>query len=268
VYDHGGDSNAVFLDWIGSAYWYIGDYSKAQKYVKEALLRNAGCDIIADYYMLLFTHEKYKEANNFLDSIGNLTACGHVCDMMRFYYYTSQRDFKKAELYLNKALDAGYTQKYKLDHSYTVYYNYLLKETGRKNEAVSGLNNSIKRFKIQPLKRKYEDIPRAVNRLCIAASYAILGENEKALDYLSQLEKIGLYEYPITLSFPGFDNLRKDPEFKAIVKSLEDKRSAIREKVREMEQRGELHLCFFKFYYNNRITKCLDCSLYVILQST
>jgi hypothetical protein len=58
----------------------------------------------------------------------------------------------------------------------------------------------------------------------------------------SQIEKIGLFEYPITLSFPGFDNLRTDPEFKAIVKRIEDKKAATRAKVREREEKGELLL--------------------------
>ena len=44
-----------------------------------------------------------------------------------------------------------------------LYYNYLLKETGRKNEAITGLNNSIKRYQIQPFKRKYEDPPSAIS---------------------------------------------------------------------------------------------------------
>ncbi len=52
-------------------------------------------------------------------------------------------------------------------------------------------------------------------------------------------EKIGYRKYPCSLrTFPGFDNLRNDPEFKAIVKHLEDKRTADREKTKEMELRG------------------------------
>ena len=70
----------------------------------------------------------------------------------------------------------------------------------------------------------------------------MLGENKKALEYLVQIEKLGLFEYPITLSFPGFDNLRNDPEFKAIVKRIEDKRAANREKLRR-RNKGENYIC-------------------------
>jgi len=89
---------------------------------------------------------------------------------------------------------------------------------------------------------KINGVQLSIVRLKLAASYAMLGENEKALEYLSQLEKFGLFEYPITLTFPGFDNLSNDPEFKAVVKRIEDQRAAVREKVREMEDSGELNL--------------------------
>jgi hypothetical protein len=121
-----------------------------------------------------------------------------------------------------------------------IYFNYLLEATGKKNEAVKGLKNSIKYYEAEILKGY--GINLTINRLKLAASYAMLGENEKALEYLSQLEKFGLFEYPITLAFPGFDNLRNDPRFKAIVKRIEDQRAAVREKVRQMEQSGELNL--------------------------
>jgi tetratricopeptide (TPR) repeat protein len=163
--------------------------------------------------------------------------------MMRFYDHTLRRDFKKAEVYLNESLNAGYTGippwPWNFRH-YDIYYNYLLNETGRKNEALKGLKNSIELYEANMLKVSGWDLK--VTRLKLAASYAILGENKKALDYLSQLEKYGFFEIPITLKFPGFDNLRNDQEFKSIVKRIEDKRIAIREKVREMERRGELHL--------------------------
>jgi tetratricopeptide (TPR) repeat protein len=159
---------------------------------------------------------------------------------MRFYYYTSQREFKKAEGYFNKAMDTGYDPMARQEGYYDVYFNYFLKETGRKNEALKGLKNSIKHYEAVMLKVTGYDL--TIYRLQLAASYAMLGENKKALDYLSQLEKYGFFEYPITLSFPGFDNLRSDPEFKAIVKRIEDQRAATRAKVREMEEKGELHL--------------------------
>jgi tetratricopeptide (TPR) repeat protein len=204
------------------------------------LLEPSWCGIDQYYYNILYIQGNYNEALNFLDSIQNFTTCESACDIMRFYYYTLRRDFTKAEGYSNKALDVASGEFMNAEGSNDIYFNYLFKETRNKNDAIKGLQNSIKYYEVEILKAYGEKL--ITDRLRLAALYAMLGENEKALEYLSQLEKFGLLEYPITLTFPGFDNLRNDPEFKAIVKRIEDQRAATRAKIREMEQSGELHL--------------------------
>jgi TolB-like protein/AraC-like DNA-binding protein/Tfp pilus assembly protein PilF len=244
AYDLGGSSQAAVLMNIGFAYFFFGEYTKALKYIKETLLLEPSwCGINQDYFNILYIQGNCNEALSFLDSIQNFTTCGSACDIMRFYYYTLQRDFKKAGEYSNKALNVTQSAFIHADGYYDIYYNYLLKETGMGNEAIKGLKKSIEYYEADMLKAHVADLTIVIkDRLKTAASFAMLGENEKALKYLSQLEKFGLFEYPITLKFPGFDNLRNDPEFKAIVKRIEDQRAATRAKVREMEQSGELHL--------------------------
>ena len=51
--------------------------------------------LVQDYYILLSVQGKNNEALNFLDSIGNLTPCGHVSDMMRFCHYVSKEILKR-----------------------------------------------------------------------------------------------------------------------------------------------------------------------------
>ncbi len=71
----------------------------------------------------------------------------------------------------------------------------------------------------------------------------VLGDNNKAIGFIKLLEKYGCNDNPFPLmTFPGFNNLRSDPEFKAIVKRIEEKRASLREKVWEMEQRLEISL--------------------------
>ena len=71
----------------------------------------------------------------------------------------------------------------------------------------------------------------------------MIGDYKKAVGYLSELEKLGFFEYPVVLNtFPGFDNLRSDPEFKAILNRIEDKKASLRAQVKEMELRGEIDL--------------------------
>ena len=41
---------------------------------------------------------------------------------------------------------------------------------------------------------------------------------------------------------PFFESLRNDPEFKDIIKAVQEEKAALREQVRQMEERGELNL--------------------------
>jgi TolB-like protein/AraC-like DNA-binding protein/Tfp pilus assembly protein PilF len=241
AHDLGGKSNPATNMNIADAFIFIGDYPKALKYLKETLLMAPSwCGMVQSYCNLLFIQGNYKEGINFLDSIGKFTPCLYACDIMRFYYHASQRDFKSAEGYLNKAFNNGLDSFTWEKGYYDVYFNYLLKETGRESEARAALEKSVKHYEADMQKAYGLELAR--DRLKLAASYAMLGEKEKTLNYLSQLEKFGLFEFPLTLSFPGFDNLRGDTEFKSICKRITDKRAAVREKIREMEERGEIDL--------------------------
>jgi TolB-like protein/Tfp pilus assembly protein PilF len=238
AYDLGGDSWAEINGSIVYVYLYIGDYKKALKYSKKALSLRSECDLINQYDYMFLAQGKYDEALHILDSICSVTACEQNCDFMKFQIYTTQKEFEKAEKNYNKAVEAGYKRSADDD----IYIACLYKETGRKKEAYSILNNSIKRDE-NLLKDNGAILWFNNITLRLAAAYAILDENKKALKYLSEIEKSGLIELPCTIrTFPGFDKLRGDPEFKSILKRIEDKKDILRTQVKEMEQRGELNM--------------------------
>jgi len=64
------------------------------------------------------------------------------------------------------------------------------------------------------------------------------------LHYLSQLEESGFFVgwQDFIMIFPAFKNLWDDPEFKTIITRVQNKKSAIRAQVREMEEQGKLNL--------------------------
>jgi tetratricopeptide (TPR) repeat protein len=180
---------------------------------------------------------KYDEALHILDSTCSVNACEQKCDIMKFYIYTTQKEFRKAETCYNKAVKSGYEPT----GDDSIYLACLLKETGRKKVAYSIINNSIRRDENS---LKDNVVPWKGNlNLRLAAAFAIMDENKKAQGHLSVLEKSGLIEFPFTISaFPGFDNFRNDPEVKSILKRIADKKEALRAKVREMEARGEINM--------------------------
>jgi TolB-like protein/Tfp pilus assembly protein PilF len=238
AFDLGGDSWSEINANIAMVYLQIGDYPKALKYSKNALSLRSECDLINLYDHVFLAQGMYDVALHILDSTCSVNACEQKCDIMKFYIYTTQKEFGNAEKYYKKAINAGYKRSDDDD----IYIAYLYKETGRKHEALSILNNSII-WNENSLKSNGELLGFKFKKLRLSAAYAILDENEKALRYLSEGEKTGLFEFAFTIrTFPGFDKLRGDPEFKSIIKRIEDKKEAIRAQVKEMEKRGEIEL--------------------------
>jgi len=71
-----------------------------------------------------------------------------------------------------------------------------------------------------------------------------LGEKDEALKFLSEAAKFGFewgWQDFIEID-PTFENLRDDPEFKAIVKQVRDEKAAIRAQVQEIMERDEIDL--------------------------
>jgi tetratricopeptide (TPR) repeat protein len=239
-YDAQGGKSAA-LEWNTMIiFGMIGDYEKAQKYTYKALSQRSECEYIYDYNFLLYNQGKYNEALQFLDSVCSVNACEAYCLASKFYIYTIQKDFAKAEQYYNKYLNAGKIGNVN-DTISLVFLASLYKETGRKKEAFSILNEVIRNVEKQL--KHMGGWGYMQTKWLLTAAYAILDKNEKVLQYLSELEKTGFLQGSFNLkTFPGFDNLRNDPEFKAIVKRIEDKNAAIRKEVEEMRQRGEITL--------------------------
>jgi TolB-like protein len=238
AFDLGGDSWAEINQQVAVLFFYIGDYPKVLKYIKNTLSLRSECEYNIQYAYMFLIQGKYNEALHLLDSLCSINACEQKCDIMRFWIYTAQKEFEKAEKYYNRAMNSGYKRTEDDD----IYIAFLYNSTGRKKEASSILNNFIKQDEIS-LKGSLSEWSPYIKNLRLAAAYAILGENRKALSYLMQLEKSGHLEgfYNIN-TFPGFDNLLKDPEFKAIVKRIEDQKASLRSQLKEMELRGAINL--------------------------
>jgi TolB-like protein/Tfp pilus assembly protein PilF len=246
--DLGGASEPEINHSISTIYSYIDYFPKAEKYLKNALSITSSCEISLIYNYIILNEGNYNKAGNFLDSICNVTACQQNCDLMRFYLYTTQKNFEKAEKYYKKALSEGYKNDDKADlyikraDETDLYIGYLYSETGRKKEATTILNKFIQRDKNE-LALNARSWGYSILNLHLAAAYSILGDNKNALFHLNEVAKGDPYEWPFKVkTFPGFDKLRNNPEFISVLKHIEDKKADIRTQVREMEQRKEITL--------------------------
>jgi len=78
----------------------------------------------------------------------------------------------------------------------------------------------------------------------MASVQSQLENKEEALQYLSKAVEFGLKNgsHDLLVIDPTFENLRDDPEFKALVKRAQDEKAAIRAQIKKMEERGEIDL--------------------------
>lgn len=237
AYDVGGYAWPEIHDNISLLFSSIGDYSKAFKYMHNSLSMTSSCSYIRKSFYILLSEGKYDEAPAFIDSIGRITPCEQICDIMRFYLYTTQKDYEKAELFLKKAIKSGY----KLEWDDYMYKSCLYEGTSREKEDYTEIKNIVEREERVLKERK--SFWTSETALRAAAGYSILGDKKKALVFIRLLEKCGCYDNPFPLNtFPGFDKIRSDPEFKAVLKSIEEHRDSLRAEVKMMELNGDLKL--------------------------
>jgi len=238
AFDLAGDSYSEINENIAWLFIYIGDHQNALRYYKKTLLLRSEYQFIRNNSVILAYDGKYDGAFYFLDSICNINTIEQQCNILKFYNKTIQKDFKTAEKYYIKAINSGY----KIIEDDIPFIAYLYKESGREKEALSLLRNSVKRDEdlLNNKSHLWENLHRKSR---LAASYTLLNENGKALQYLAEIGNAGVQGLLFSITnFPGFDNLRSDPEFKAIVKRIKHEQDSLRAQVKEMELRGEIDL--------------------------
>jgi hypothetical protein len=82
----------------------------------------------------------------------------------------------------------------------------------------------------------------------LATAWSIIGNKKDAIRYLPENEPIylmGIYNLQVAIdikTFPGFDNLRNEPEFKARLQHYDDEKAMLKAQVKELEDDGELRL--------------------------
>jgi TolB-like protein/tetratricopeptide (TPR) repeat protein len=240
AFNLGGDSDPEINRHIGFIYSTIGEYQKAFSYFKKSASLSSDCQFVKEACLMLVYQERNADCFSFLDSIYYIMPCRQECDAIRFLLFTKAKEFGKAEEYYNKALQEGYI----VTEEFELYYAYLLRQTGRKKEALSILKKSIDRDK-NLLKIRIEPFNTFFINARLAASYALLEDKEMSIKYLRDLSNLtiaGFYS-PVTFNiFPGFDFLRTDPLFIELEKLSENERVSLRAQVKQMELRGEINL--------------------------
>jgi len=215
-------------------YFYIGDFEKAQEHAMNSFIlgEKYTCWGIRCYYQALSAQNKMKEELHFLDSICKVTICNDFCNIAYWYLHLNLNDFEQAKIDYDQLIETG--DRFLLFDS--IFLAYMYKQLGLNEDYQNTIDNCRKRCEdlLDDDRENYYYIGNLI------PLYAILGEKEKTLKYLSEFERTGfhfnIFE-GIEIS-PIYENIRGDPEYKAIIKRAQDEKAAIRALIQEIEERG------------------------------
>lgn len=218
----------------------IGDYKKAEVYGQKSSEIAAcwGIGMLPNFFMV---QVKFRDAYQYVDSTCQIRQCEQLCFNLLFRTSFLLGEYDKAAQYFNQFHSSDQVANY-LDIHMNYEIGYVYYQLGKTKEAEEIFSEHIKKFESEL------DSAFLSPEIYLARIYAFKGEKDKALDYLERFTENrgfrGLERgwHDFILIDPFFESLRDDPEFKAIVKQVQDEKATLREQVRRMEERGELML--------------------------
>ena len=222
------------LSSIGGIYMDIGDYEKARTTFLEYVNHNPLGGYKQLYWLNLVFGKKDK-TRFYEDKICALDSgfcLGIISDR-----YKDSGNYELALFYLDKYVQVA-NAKGQSGYDNPLERGIIYYKLGRTEEAlevfnkhIEGLNNFIN------LERSKRTNSRLYGQ--IVAIYALLGERDKAYQYLYELEEIITAETLMWIQHgPVYEDLWKDDEFKAYIKRNEKKLEEIRIEVDRLEREG------------------------------
>lgn len=226
---------------LAYAYSYIGAFEEAENYYVQSKNLGANCLRLCFFY----TYQ-----GNFQTSVDCASTCCQTgasqnqCNYIQANAYLQLRDFETSLQYFrefrNSQEQLGRIQQDNLYREGFALIQLGYQEEGTKliEEQLDLLDKSKKLGRSDGYDYHY------------AAIYASRGDYKRALLHLRNYEETVIYPNSVISIIPihyiqydiMFENFRDQEEFKNFVKEIQDKNAAIREEIREMEEREEIDL--------------------------
>ncbi|HET6768967.1 MAG TPA: adenylate/guanylate cyclase domain-containing protein [Chitinophagaceae bacterium] len=210
---------------LGFAYHNFGEFEKAESYVKKAIeLSNNSMIAVDAVRMVTVIYLHWGKADSVIKyGSQNLDQEPNALYEIAEAYCNLKNDCAKAsELY--ERLWNRYN-----NHTNPHRWAIALMNIGKTKEAKEKIEQAIKEYKERNDTLSYD----------YAGICALSGQKAKALDILSKFDWQWGSLYLIQ-NDKLFDNVRNEKEFKDILRKAHDEKTKLREKIRKMEERGEL----------------------------
>ena len=215
---------------MGSSLIRLGEYRKTEIYARRLIHANGSCRGIWQYNNILISEGNFNKALDLTDSICPLLDCDLMCYDWYIRLYAYLREFKKAEKYINKwETTAG-------EKMYNPIVGYVYHKLGRTKEAEETFDVYVENNESKANINLYW---QGIN-YGLAQIYAFQNMKHEALQFIEAIGKnvMNIHRFEMMINDPMFDNLRDDPEFKRIMKLMQEEKATVKAQIKEMEERG------------------------------
>ena len=236
----GTEEYQLLLRTLGNAYHDISDYGKAE----SAYLELVEYDPINGYWWLCHlakTNGEWDKMKHYNDQLCVLDS-GLLCHFFLCAWYIHTEELEIALKYFEKFREERVERGIFLTDTYR--HAYALYKLNRKSEVKELCNKQIEmsRESIRLKRSLATGSTGGAAYYSMAASYAILGEKEKAYQVLYEMEReafSGWYTWQIQVD-PIFESFWEDDEFKKLIQRQERKYAEIRAELDNMREEGQI----------------------------
>jgi len=219
---------------IAYGYMNIGDYNQALFHLHKAIrLQPDVMEPILLSSWLLEVQGRTEEKLAFIDSIQQLFPGSNACISELAYTYAGLGEFEKAEQYYAQVIDT-LDKEERIPLKFAHRLGYVFWNLGQESRAMEYFDTQLAYCK-QSLSsgEGYQTV-----EYDLAAVYAFLGEERRALDYLGRYAEkgftYGLHDYIIR--DPLFKRLWENEEFRKIVRQVQEKKLELRKQILKIEK--------------------------------
>lgn len=239
---HRGSGLPMLLSLIGLAYGHAGFLEKAEYYIEEKFKLDGDEDsYLTSLGNLVSAANDHKAAQEFFEKVYSRDSTNIEILQELAWVYQYLNDHKKSLEYWIKYEDA-LSQEEALSLTTTHRVGYAYWKNGLIELAEIYFQKQLDYcLNIIQLGRSGEG--NSIIYYDLAAVYAFRGEAEKAIENLkvfNRRERMNIWLFELIKKDPLFDNIRHEPEFQQIVRDVEAKYQAERERVRQWLEANDM----------------------------
>lgn len=203
----------------GWIYRLLGRYHDADQWLTKALALRKQLDIYREIgYLQLAQGKKQKLASTAL-SIVALDTTGANNYQLAGLLMQMAGKHAEAERYYRKAMQIQPSAVSSPDFYGTVGMGYSLIKNGNKAEGEALLSQALAAYQKEIASGSMDDDPRVY----ASAVCSVLGQKDKALQYLQLAVASNWVDFAFTENNPWFDAIRNEPEYKNVINTLQSK---------------------------------------------